>query len=69
MSDGTRHITVRKTTFGPEDDRLDREFWAALTPEERVAETWRLTVEQWELKGWDPGESRLRRTIARVVRR
>ena len=69
MSEDARRITIRRTAFGPEDERLDREFWAALTPEERVAETWRLTVEQWELKGWDPGESRLRRTVARVVRR
>jgi hypothetical protein len=68
MSDA-RRITIRRTTFGPEDDRLDREFWAAMTPEERVVETWRLTVEQWELKGWDPDESRLRRTVARIVRR
>jgi hypothetical protein len=64
---GVRHIKVRRTTFGPEDDRLDREFWAASTPDERVAETWRLTVEQWELKGWDPRESRVQRTVERVV--
>jgi hypothetical protein len=63
------HITIRKTKPGPEADRLDREFWAAMTPAERVAETWRLTVEQWELKGWNPDEPGLCRSDARVVRR
>jgi len=62
------HITIRKARLGPEDDRLDREFWAGLTPEERVEETWQLTLELWELKGWDPDEPGLCRTVARVVR-
>jgi hypothetical protein len=67
-SSRARHITVRRATLGPEDERLDREFWAALTPEERVEETWRLTLEIWELKGWDPGEPGLRRPVTRAGR-
>jgi hypothetical protein len=63
------HITVRRATLGPEDERLDREFWAGIPPEERVEEAWRLTLELWELKGWDAGEPGLRRPAARVVRR
>jgi len=63
------HITIRKAKLGPEADRLDREFWAGMTSGERVEETWRLTLELWELKGWDPGEPGLCRSFARVIRR
>lgn len=55
--------------MGKDSDRADREFWAALAPHERVLETWRLSLELWELKGWDSGEPGLCRLVARVVRR
>lgn len=55
--------------MGPESDRADREFWAALTAEERVLETWRLSLELWKLKGWDEHEPGLCRSAARVIRR
>ena len=68
----TRHepriTSTRKLRPGPEADQADREYWAALTPAERVLETWRLSLELWELKGWDTGEPGLRRPAARVVR-
>ena len=64
-----REITIRKARLGEEDDRLDREFWARLPPEERVEATWRLSLELWEMKGWDAGEPGPYRTVARVVRR
>ena len=60
---------TRKLRMGPESDRADREFWAAMTPEERVLETWRLSLELWQFKGWDRDESGLCRTVARVIRR
>ena len=63
------HITIRKAKLGPEADRLDREFWAGMTSAERVEETWRLTLELWELNGWDPGEPGSDRSVARVIRR
>ena len=62
-------ITIRRARLGPEADRLDREFWAQLTPDERLLETWRLSLELWRMKGWDRGESRLHRSVARIVRR
>jgi hypothetical protein len=37
--------------MGVDSDRADREFWAALAPPERVLETWRLSLELWELRG------------------
>lgn len=60
---------TRKVRMGKDSDRADREFWAALAPHERVLETWRLSLELWELKGWDSGEPGLCRLVARVVRR
>jgi len=63
------HITIRKAKLGPEADRLDREFWAGMTSGERIEETWRLTLELWELKGWDSGEPGSYRSVAQVIRR
>lgn len=64
-----RITSVRKLRLGEESDLADREFWAALTPAARILETWRLSVELWQLKGWNPDEPGLHRTIARVIRR
>ena len=59
---------TRKLRMGPESDRADREFWAALSPADRVLETWQLSLELWQFKGWDRGESGFRRSVERVVR-
>jgi hypothetical protein len=48
---------------------VDAQFWARVTPDERFAEAWRLSEEIWRLKGWDPGEPGLSRSIARLIRR
>lgn len=61
--------SVRKLRLGVESDEADREFWAEMTPDERMNETWLLSLELWQLKGWDPNEPGLCRTVARVVRR
>ena len=63
-------ITIHKARIGSEEEkRLERAFWAQLTPNERLLETWRLSLELWQMKGWDQGESRLHRSITRIVRR
>jgi hypothetical protein len=67
-SSRARTITIRSGHLGPETESMDRLFWAAMTPDERVEEAWRLTLEIWEMKGWDPGEPGLRGPVARVVR-
>ena len=64
-----RPITLRIARTADEAARLEREFWAALPPEERVLEAWRLTLELWALKGWDPDEPGLRRVASRADRR
>ena len=63
-----RRISVRRARLGVEDARLDREFWRGIAPGERVLETWRLSVELWQWKGWDTDEPGLCRSVARVVR-
>ena len=69
-ADRRSRITIQKVTLGSaEEERLDRAFWAQLTPNERLLETWRLSLELWQMKGWDPGESRLHRSITRTSRR
>ena len=62
------HASTRKTTLAALDDEFDRTFWLAITPDERFAETWRLSEELWRLKGWDPGEPRLSRSVVRLTR-
>lgn len=64
-----REITARKITRHGPDDQIDPEFWARVTPDERFAEAWRLSGEIWRLKGRDPGELGLSRSIAHLIRR
>lgn len=64
-----RRITVKKATLGSQDDNgFDREFWANVAPIDKLVEAWKMTEEVWHLKGWDPGEPGLSRSVARVVR-
>lgn len=63
-----RQISIRRALMGEEDVRLDREFWSAMPPGERVLETWRLSLELWRWKGWDTDEPGLRRSATRIIR-
>ena len=54
-------ICVRKCTSFVEDRQADREFWAAMTPDARVAVVEQLRAE-WALISGHP-EERLRRTV------
>lgn len=49
-------------------DRDDAAFWAAVPVAERVLQVWRLSEEQWRLRGELPDESGFPRSTARVVR-
>jgi len=62
-------MLVRKGRLGVEDPGWEAALWDRVSPEERMVEAWRLTEEIWQLKGWDPGEPGLHRSVARVVRR
>ena len=59
------HYPVRKIRLADEG----REPPSSLTPAQRVAMVWPLTVEAWTFKDGHFDESRLRRDAVRVVRR
>jgi hypothetical protein len=64
-----RITSTRKLRQGEAAEQADRDFWASLTPAERLDETWRLSLELWEFKGWNTGEPGLRSPARRVERR
>jgi len=64
-----REITARKTIRREVDGDGDLDFWVHVAPDERFAETWRLSEEIWRLKGWDSGEPGLSRATTRLIRR
>ncbi len=43
--------------------------WAGTTPQERLMAVWQLTRTAYAFKGADPGDTRLPRHVARVIRR
>lgn len=61
-------IWVRKCSSFEEERRADREFWAALTPEQRVAAVEELRQEWARTRGTDEDLQGLRRS-ARVLQR
>jgi hypothetical protein len=66
---GPRNITVRRFASNAEADRHEAEFWHAMPAHERVLLAWRLSVEQWELKGRKADEPGLCRSVAHLQRR
>ena len=62
-------ITVRRYASARDADRDDPAYWRQMSDAERVLHTWRLSVEQWRLKGDLPDEPGLCRSVARVHRR
>jgi hypothetical protein len=66
---GRRITMVRKGRLGEDDPAWEAEVWACASGDRRFAEAWVLTEELWRLKGWDPGERGLSRSVARVGRR
>jgi hypothetical protein len=69
MTSRERHITVRKYASFVEADKDDLAYWLRLSPAERVLQVWRLSQEQWQLRGDPPYEPGLCRSVARVHRR
>jgi hypothetical protein len=65
-----RRIGVaRKIRLHEDDGSFDDEFWSAIDPSERMRLNWEMVVEHHAVKGRDPAELRLRRSVARVQRR
>lgn len=64
----TARMEVRVYRSLAAHDRDDGAFWAALPVEERILQVWKLSEEQWRLRGELPDESGFPRSVARVVR-
>ena len=60
---------TRKIRLGDDSDAFDRDYWRALSGEERVAFGWQLTVMQFAMKGIDEDQLRVQRSVAIVKRR
>jgi hypothetical protein len=69
LSDSAPRFTAHRYQSNAEADTHDREFWLGIPAEERVLMVWRLSVEQWRLRGDSPYEPGLHRSTARLYRR
>jgi hypothetical protein len=61
-------MRVRLYRSFAEHERDDAGFWRALPIEVRVLEVWKLSEEQWRLRGEFPDEPGLCRSVARIHR-
>ena len=59
---------VRVYSSLEEHDRDDAAYWAAIPADVRVLQVWRLSEEQWRLRGEFPNEPGSCRSVARVRR-
>jgi hypothetical protein len=63
-----RLVTVRVAHSWEEAERLDREWWAQFTPDQKVAMLWGMTMDYLAFKGI-VDEPRLQRSVCRFQRR
>lgn len=62
-----RVVTVRVAHTWEEEERLDREWWARFTPDQKVAMLWPMTLEGYAVAGLRV-QPRLQRLHCRVER-
>jgi hypothetical protein len=53
---------VRKLTFEEAKDEEYR-YWQGVSPSERIAAAWELSIEQYRMKGIEPNGQALRRSV------
>jgi hypothetical protein len=64
-----RFIMTRLATIEEQGDRsFDIEFWQQLSSEQRAAAVWELAVTAWQMKGKNPNELRLQRSVETLRR-
>lgn len=64
-----RIMTTRLTTIEEQGDRsFDLEFWQQQTSDQRASAIWELTVNAWLMKGKNPDELRLQRSVETLRR-
>lgn len=65
-----RVMTTRLSKLGERPDReFDIQFWQALSSEARANAVWEMVVDYWTMKGKEPHELRLQRSVESVQRR
>ncbi len=66
-----RRSRMHSRIIGLKDDHdaLDREYFAALSPGQKMAMVGKMFAEQWLLTGGNADQLRIRRDIARLERR
>jgi hypothetical protein len=63
---GLRQVVVRVRRTKDEAEAADREWWAALTPEQRLELTWQLSEQLYRLRGEFNDEPGICRSVARL---
>ncbi len=70
IDDKGRLVMFRKCTAEESGDRsFDIEFWQSLTPDQRMEAMWELVETAHKMKGGDPDELRLQRSVRSLKRR
>lgn len=65
-----RLVMSRLSTIEEQGDRsFDIEFWQQLTADQRADAVWELVVLDWKMKGKNPDELRLQRSVGHLRRR
>jgi len=64
----SKRITVRKFNSFEEAEAADEEFWAAMTPAERMACLWEMVLDHLAWSQPRGTEPRLQRTVVRIQR-
>ncbi len=60
--------TIRKITSFEEAKNEEYRYWQSAPPAERIAEAWKLSIDQYRQKGIEPDGQGLRRTLVRFER-
>jgi hypothetical protein len=61
-------VMERKVRLDQMDRSFDVEYWQRLGPEAIFEAAWDLVVQAWKLKGRDPDELRLQRSVEAIRR-
>jgi hypothetical protein len=60
--------TIRKVASCEEAKNEEYRYWQSVSPAERIAAAWQLSIEQYRMKGIEPDGQGLRRTLVRFER-
>ena len=70
MTDFGKHdfVMERKVQLDHMDRSFDVEYWQRLGPEAIFEAAWDMVVQAWKVKGRDPNELRLQRSVEAIQR-